>query len=213
LRKTARDAVRRTEDDVEVARKLARGGALEKEKVLRVEVQLAQSQQQLDAAEGAEVVALAALNLAVGLNVNAPTCVAETSDIPPFTQSLCDCLQTAVGRRREFQVARVSVQVAEEGRTVAKADFAPRVLAEGSLLDFQQSAPRGHADLALGFIKLEWGLFEGGKRVAEVRLNDSKVRAAVPSPAVCQSDALSIRARTARLILSRVRPPPSGGTP
>ena len=53
LHKTARDAVRRGEDDLEVARKLEKGGALEKEKRLRVEVQLADSQRLLDAAEGA----------------------------------------------------------------------------------------------------------------------------------------------------------------
>ena len=156
-----------------------RGGVLEKEKVLRVEVQLAESQRLLDAAEGAEAVAVAALNLAIGLNVNAPTGVQESSDIPPFTQSLAECLQTAVGLRREFQVARQSIQVADEGRRVAKADFAPRIVAEGSLIDFQQSAPRGHADLAVGVIKLEWGLFEGGKRVAELRVSDSKIRAAM----------------------------------
>jgi outer membrane protein len=179
LRKTAIDAVRRAEDDLGVAKKLAKGGALEKEKVLRVEVLLAESQRLLDAAEGAEAVAVAALNLAIGLNVSAPTGVQETVDVPPFTQSLAECLQTAVGLRREFQVARQTIDVADEGRRVAKADFAPRILAEGSLMDFQQSAPRGHADLAVGFIKLEWGLFEGGKRVAELRLSDSKIRAAV----------------------------------
>src|SRR5207247_4385113 len=37
----------------------------------------------------------------------------------------------------------------------------------------------GHADMAVGAIKLEWGLFEGGKRVAEMRVAASKIRAAV----------------------------------
>src|SRR5262249_12771638 len=147
LRKTASDAVRRGQDDLEVAKKLEKGGALEKEKRLRVEVQLAESQRLLDAAEGAEAVAVAALNLAIGLNVNAPPGVVETSEMPPFTQSLAECLQAAVTFRREFQVARRSIQVADEGRRVARADFAPRILAEGSLIDFQQSAPRSHADL------------------------------------------------------------------
>src|SRR5207249_4425799 len=103
LRKTAFEAVRRAQDDLEVARKLERGGALEKEKRLRVEVQLAESQRLLDAAEGAEAVAVAALNLAIGLNVNAPTGVVERSEIPAFTQSLAECLQRAVALRREFQ--------------------------------------------------------------------------------------------------------------
>lgn len=179
LRKTARDAVRRAEDDLEVAKRLEKGGALEKEMRLRVEVQLAESRRLLDVAEGAEAVAIAALNLAIGLNVNAPTDIVETSDTPPFSQSLAECLQTAVDLRREFQVARQSIQVADEGRQVAKAGFAPRIVAEGYLNDFQQSAPRGHADLAVGLIKLEWGLFEGGKRVAELRVANSKIRSAV----------------------------------
>ena len=35
---------------------------------------------------------------------------------------------------------------------------------------------RDHADVALGKIQLEWGLFEGGKRVGELRAADAKVR-------------------------------------
>jgi outer membrane protein TolC len=212
LRKTAEDAVRRAEDDLDVAKKLEKGGALEKEKRLRVEVQLAESQRLLDAAEGAEAVAVAALNLAIGLNVNAPTGVVETSDIPPFTQSLAECLQTAVGLRREFQVARASIQVADQGRRVAKADFAPRIVAEGYANDFQQAAPRGHADLAVGFIKLEWGLFEGGKRVAELRVADSKIRAAM-AQAESIADTIAFQVTegyrnmmTARLAIDRSRP-------
>jgi outer membrane protein TolC len=212
LKKTAQDAVRRGEDDLDVARKLEKGGALEKEKRLRVEVQLAESQRLLDAAEGVEAVAVAALNLAIGLNVNAPTGVVETSDVPPFTQSLAECLQTAVGLRREFQVARESIQVADEGRRVAKADFAPRIVAEGYANDFQQAVPRGHADLAVGFIKLEWSLFEGGKRVAELRVADSKIRAAMAqAESIADTVAFQVTEAyrnliTARLAIDRSRP-------
>jgi outer membrane protein TolC len=212
LTKTARDAVRRAEDDLDVARKLEKGGVVEKEKRLRVEVQLSESRRLLDAAEGAEAVAVAALNLAIGLNINAPTAVVEASAIPPFTQSLAECLQTAVGLRREFQVARQSIQVADEGRRVARADFAPRIVADGLANDFQQSAPRGHANLAVGTIKLEWGLFEGGKRVAEMRVADSKIRAAM-AQAESISDTIAFQVTeayreliTARLGIDRSRP-------
>src|SRR5207249_10425713 len=136
----------------------------------------------------------------------------ETSAIPPFAQSLAECLQTAVALRREFGVARQSIQVADEGRRVARADFAPRIVAEGSLIDFQQSAPRGHADLAVGGIKLEWGLFEGGKRVAELRVADSKIRAAV-AQAESIADTIAFQVTeayrnmiTARLAIDRSRP-------
>jgi outer membrane protein TolC len=179
LRRIAAESVRRGQDDLDVARKLAKGGVVEREKVLRAEVALAQAQRALDVTEEAQAVAVAALNLAIGLNVSAATGVVDTADVPPFTMSLAECLQAAVGGRREFQVARESVQVAQEGTRVARADFAPRIVAEGYLNDFQQASPRGHADLALGFIKLEWGLFEGGKRVAELRVADSRVREAL----------------------------------
>src|SRR6202008_5150948 len=53
------------------------------------------------------------------------------------------------------------------------------IVAEGNLLDFQQSSPRGHFDLPFALIKLDWGLFEGGKRVAELRVADSHIREAV----------------------------------
>ena len=123
---------------------------------------------------------MAAFNLAVGLNVSAHTQVAdEPSDVPPFEKTLAECLQTAISQRRELAVAERAIASAQEGVQVAKADFAPRLVAESALLDFQQSNPRGHADLALGLIKLEWTLFEGGKRVAETRLADSRVRDAL----------------------------------
>jgi outer membrane protein TolC len=179
LRRTAQEAVRRAEEDVDVARKLRGQGVIVREKVLRAEVELARVGRALDVTTEAEAVAVAALNLAIGLPTTAPTCVADTTDTPDFPLSLCQCLETAVARRRELRVARASVQAAQDGGRVARADFAPRIVSEGYLNDFQQSAPRGHADLALGFIKLEWGLFEGGRRVAGLRLADSKVRAAV----------------------------------
>ena len=95
---------------------------------------------------------------------------------------------------------------------VAKADFAPRIVADGSLFDFQQAAPRGHADLAVGFIKLEWGLFEGGKRVAELRVADSKIRAAMAqAESIADTIAFGVTEAyrnmiTARLAIERSRP-------
>jgi outer membrane protein TolC len=204
LQRIAQEAVRRADDDLEVARKLARGGVIEREKVLRAEVQVAQTRRALDQTEAALGVAVAALNLAIGINVNSATEVVEAADIPAFTLSLSDCLQEAVNRRREFQVARRGVQVAQEGGRVARADFAPRIVAEGSLNDFQQSAPRGHADLALGFIKLEWALFEGGKRVGELRIADSKVRSAV-AHAESISDTIAFQVTEAYRLLVAAR--------
>jgi outer membrane protein TolC len=97
------------------------------------------------------------------------------------------------------------VQAAQEGGRVARADFTPRIVGEGYLNDFQQSSPRGHADLALGFIKLEWGLFEGGRRVAELRLADSKVRAAVAqTESIAETIAFQVNEAYQRLVAARL---------
>ena len=178
LRRTAEEAVRRAEDDLELARKLKKGDVVLRENVLRAEVELAQARHGLDVAEAAAAVAGASLNLAVGLNVSAPTVVEDVGDraaVQPFARRLLadgrkPAPRAAGGpRRRRGRPAR------GPGRA---ADFAPRVVAEGDLLDFQQANPRDHADVALGKIQLEWGLFEGGKRVGEMRAADAKVRSA-----------------------------------
>jgi outer membrane protein len=179
LRRIAQEAVHRAEDDLGVARKLEKGGVIEREKVLRVEVQLAQSQRQLDSAEGALAIAIAAINVAMGVDVSSPTAVAEVDVLPPPPDSLSDCLQLAAAQRRELNVARCGVQVAQEGQRVAKADFLPKIIAEGDYVNFEQTTPRANVGLGLGFIKLEWGLFEGGRRIGELHVADSKTRAAL----------------------------------
>ncbi len=212
LRRTAREAVRRSEDQRDVARKLARGGVVEREQVLRAEVQLAESQRLLDTAEEGVGIAVAALNLAIGLKPGEGAGVVEPPVVPEFRPTLHDCLETAIRRRREFQVARQSVEVAQEGNRVATASFAPRVVAEGDLFDIQQSAPRGHADVALGFIRMEWSLFEGGRRIAGQRIADSKVREAMAqAESIADTIAFQVnenyrRLVTARLGIDRARP-------
>jgi len=179
LRRTAQDALRRSEEELADARKREREGVVEREIVLRSEVQNAETRQLLHAATQVEFVALAALNLAIGLKCNQPVRVAEIPESPPLSTSLCDCLQTAIRERREFHVAQRTVEIAVEGTRVARAEFAPKVIANGTLINFQQQQFDGHADLRLGFIRLDWTLFEGGRRIAASRVAASEVRQAM----------------------------------
>jgi outer membrane protein TolC len=176
LRHTAQDALRRADEELADARKREREGVVEREVVLRTAVQRAENVQQLHAATGAEFVALAGLNLAIGLKSNQPVRVAESPEIPPLAISLADCLQTAIRERREFAVVQRTVEIAVQGGRVARADFAPKVIADGTLFNFQQQHQDGHADFRLGFIRLDWTLFEGGRRIAATRVADSQVR-------------------------------------
>jgi outer membrane protein len=179
LRRTAQDALRRADEELGDARKREREGVVEREIVLRSEVQRAENLQELHAVTEAEFVALASLNLAMGLKCNQPIRVADPPEVPPLATSLADCLETAVRERREFSVVQRSVGIAVEGGRVARAEFAPKVIADGTMFNFQQQSQNGHVDFRLGFIRLEWTLFEGGRRIAAARVADSNVRQAM----------------------------------
>jgi outer membrane protein len=204
LLRVARESVVRDQDELEVAKKLQKEGVIEREVVLRAEVKLAESNRLKDVSQESVGVALAALNLAIGVHPNDSLEVIEPAELPEFTLSLQDCLQVAINERREFAVAQRSIQIAQEGTRVAKADFAPRIVAGGELLDLQQASPRGHADVALGFIKVEWGLFEGGKRLAEERIASSKVREAMAqSESIADNIAFQVNENYRRLVAAR----------
>ena len=132
LRRTAQDALRRSEEELVDARKRQREGVIEREVVLRAEVQHAETLQAVHTATETEFTALAALNLAIGLKCNEPVRVLEPPEAPPIGISLAECLETAVRERREFGVIRSTVEIALQGTRVARADFAPRVIADGT---------------------------------------------------------------------------------
>ena len=197
----------------EDARKLNREGVVERETVLRAEVLRAETRQQVHAATEAEFVALAELSLVrSGLKCSEPIRVLEPPELPPFGLSLGECLQAATRERREFRVAQRTVQIAHEGTRVAKAEFAPKIVADGSLLNLQQASPTGFADLALGYIRLEWNIFEGGRRIAETRVADSRVREAMAqAESIADNIAFQVnesyrRLSTARLGIEDARP-------
>jgi outer membrane protein TolC len=179
LRRTAQDALRRAEEELVDARKRQREGVIEREIVLRSEVQTAEYRQALHSATEAEFVALAGLNLAIGLKCNEPVRVVDPTEIPPLASSLADCLQTAVRQRREFYVVQRTVDLAVQGGRIARAQFAPKVVADGTIFNFQQQELNGHVDFRMGFIRLEWALFEGGRKIAATRVADSHVRQAM----------------------------------
>ena len=69
-----------------------------------------------------------------------------------------------------------TVEIAVQGTRVLRAEFAPKVIADGTLFDFQQQHNNGEVDFRLGFIRLEWMLFEGGRKIAAARVAQAQVR-------------------------------------
>ncbi|MFN5330749.1 MAG: TolC family protein [Planctomycetota bacterium] len=200
MAKIAEESVRRCREEEALAEKLALRQAIERENVLRAKVQLSAAQKLLDSAQAAEQIARASLNLAIGLRVSDTTAVEPITELPAFNESLAACLEGAVNSRQEFTVARRTIDSAREGKGIARADFAPRVIADGFYLDYHQAKPGGYVDIPIGSIKLEWGLFEGGRRVAELRVADSKIRSAV-AQAESLSDSIAFQVNEAYRLL------------
>ena len=204
LGRIADESVRRCQEEAALAEKLAEQQALERENVLRARVQVATAQKLQDSSQAAAQIARASLNLAVGTRVSDPVRVDPLVDLPTFNDSLAGSLERALGNRREFTVARQSIESAREGRGIARADFAPKVIADGFYLDYHQDKPGGYVDIPIGSIKLEWGLFEGGRRVAELRMADSKIRGAV-AQAEALSDSIAFQVNEAYRLLVAAR--------
>ena len=119
LRRTTQEALRRADEELVDARKRQREGVVEREVVLRAEVQRAETLQADHAATESEFAALAALNLAIGLKCNQPVRVLDPPEVPPMAITLAECLETAVKERREFGVVRSTVEIAVQGTRVA----------------------------------------------------------------------------------------------
>ena len=49
----------------------------------------------------------------------------------------------------------------------------------GQVFDFAQQHNDGRVDFRLGFIRLEWTLFEGGRKIAATRIAEARVRQAM----------------------------------
>ena len=175
----ADESVARLESELKTIRTLKQGRLLEKEKVLRAEVALSKALKLRDSAEAAQRIASGSLNLAMGTPQHQPTPVQGVATVPAVERDATGYLAEAVRSRREFAVARRTVAIADSSRQVAKLGFAPKVFANGFYFNFQANEPGGYVDVPLGFINLEWGVYEGGKRVAEIRRASSEVRSAM----------------------------------
>jgi outer membrane protein len=190
--RVAQDAVRLAQSILDVSRKSLQQGEVLRDAVLRSEVQLAQARRQLVTAERNRLVAVAALNQAIGINVSGPTEIADRNDEPPFGLKLAECLQTAVGNRKEFLVAQRAIEAAAEAERVTKAEFAPRVYFEGVAAESTGNKSLiGASETAS--INITWKLYQGGQRIGDLRSANAALRAAgAQAEVVCDTIAFEV---------------------
>lgn len=174
----ATQAVRDATSILELTRNLFDSGVVTKDSVLRAEVRLAETRQLRVVAVDAVFVSMAALNLAMGRNVSLPVQVVDITEEPPFALTLAQALQIAVDNRREFDVARRSIELAQQGVRVKRSDFKPRILIRGTIANVEgQGIETGN--VAIGGIHFDWDLYQGGRRLGELRSARAEARSAL----------------------------------
>jgi outer membrane protein len=148
-----------------------------REDVLRADVQLSESKENLIRAREREYDALARLNNVMGRNASLPVNVVELEMQPPLPGTLAELLSEAAAMRPEVRIAQQAVAAAQAGRSAAQADFLPEVFVR---------AAAGHVDgeyVVTGWqegagLHLVTPLYDGGQRRGELRSADADVQAA-----------------------------------
>ena len=172
---------------------LHRGNAIRND-VLRADVFAKEMQLELVKAHTAAGVALAKLNRAIGINPSCTTQVSELSEPPPLDLPLRDCLQMAVENRREFGVVEHGIAKAKLGASAAESEFMPKVVVGGLGSVQQEHDPTKYAEHASAGIGIELGLFQGGKRIGEMREAKTEIDLAVAGgKEVCDQIAYEVK--------------------
>jgi outer membrane protein TolC len=164
----AEQALARAEAVLGDARNQERRGVLTPDDVLRAEVQVAEVRQLLTRARSDVRVTVAGLNRAIGLNVSAPTEVADRKEEPPVSLTLEDALVLAMANRREIAVVRDGIADADMDVKIARADYLPTLSIQSAISDVTGTGVQNANVLAGGaFAVLD--VYTGGKRRGQLR--------------------------------------------
>jgi len=193
-RRIADRAVERAEAYRSEAGDLLARGAITREQLLRVDADLANARQLLTDAKSEEEVAVAALNQTMGINVNAPTRVADRPDAPRLDLPLKDALELAVAGRPEVPVVLRGVAIAREGVAGARSEFLPTVSIQAGYSNVTGTGVQ-NANVGAGGIFVTQDLYAGGRRRGQLRSAEAGVRSAeAQAQQVCDLIAFEVNA-------------------
>lgn len=145
-------------------------GTVAKSDMLAISVQLANTQQYLNTAQGNYQTAIAQLNNIIGLPIDTEIAASTKLEFNEYTNSEDDCLEYALNHRPDGIAANYAVKRAEADKNVAKAGYRPTVTAvargdasgEG-FLKSNHSSERWSVGL-----EVSWDIFDNGLTSARV---------------------------------------------
>lgn len=177
-RRVQEDAIRLAESILSDTRVRRRGGTVDRDAVLRAEVQLADSRIGLVNAREMELDALARLNNTMGRNAAYPLQVQDLESPPVSPPALTDLLAKAAEQRPEIGLARQVMVGAQEGLRAIRAGFLPNIYLRSSagrvdginiLTGWQEGAG----------LHFETPLYTGGRIRGEVKAAEADVSSAL----------------------------------
>jgi len=173
--RVAESTVETTKSDLNRAQARQESGLAVSSDLLSAQVQLAQATEDLMRAQNAVELAHAALNVAMGLDEDAPTAIEGNLTELSFTAGPLDERQSkALSTRPDYLQSLLGRQQADNGIHMARAEFLPQAnLFSSWETDNQTFASRGGNNWAMG-VTLNFNLFDGGAKLA--RLRESKAR-------------------------------------
>ena len=153
------------------------GGVVQRETVLRAEVEVSRIRQDLIGARQAMHDATATLNVSLGRSAQMPLTIVDISLQPSPPNSIAACLETAVANRREIGMARHAVAEAWNGRQAARGDMLPNIYVRGTVLRADSPGPLNAWVEGAG-IHVEQPIYTGGAHQGELRRSDARISAA-----------------------------------
>ncbi len=170
------ESVKTLEESLRVANERVRAGSAVKTDVLNLEVQLAQTEENLIRARNSVKLSLAALNTAIGTNLvaSASTAVMAEPQVikPPETEDL-----SVILNRPELLAARKVVDVQHAALQKARRQYMPTVNAFGSM-DWNSDVSTDYEQSYLVGVTAEAELFGGFRRGAVILGAGAQQRAA-----------------------------------
>lgn len=176
---------------------------VDKNDVLRADLQVAEIKHALARADNAVELAAAAFNLVLGISPIHETQIMTREDIPTFKMTLNETLQAALESRPEFTLIKKQLRFEQEGLTVAKSARYPRLYLAGGY-NHTDDDYQLHKDTLMGEVGIRIDLFTGGRATANIRAAKRRKRKAeIKATQVC--DQITLQVKSAYLAVTEAQ--------
>lgn len=181
--RSAEDSLTRLKAHLKVNRSFYEVGLRPKLDVLQAEVNVADAEQALVAAQNGVDTLKAQINTLLGMQADAEVDYEGSLNFFPFSLTLKECLERAEKNRPDLRIADLSVRLAEKETTLAKVPFYPQIAADfnyaregdGAFVDGGTYHTPSAWNAQVG---LSWTFFEWGKTyytVQQAKKNESRL--------------------------------------